>query len=389
MKKRIYLDYASSTPIDKKVLDAMMPYLKKEYGNPSSSHWFGQQARAAIEQAREKAGRFLGCSAMEIVFTSGATEANNFAILGALNVGGWTPHIIPHVITSQIEHESVRAVAQQLEKEGKAEITYLPVTKDGFVRPKDVENAIKEHTVLVSIQYVNSEIGSIQPIAEIGKILEHHQNILFHTDAVQAAYYLNCSVGELKVDLLTLSAHKIYGPKGVGLLYIKKDVDVKPQLVGGGQEFDMRAGTEHVAGIAGMGQALQELQSPKLPVTNINVRHMRDKLIKGVLRRVPDSKLTGSTEKRITNNAHFHFKGIEGKDLVIVLDQKGVAASTGSACSEKTQEASHVLLALGLSQKDALGALRVTVGKHTTLEEIEKAIKCIVTAVEQLRKTRV
>ena len=383
MKKRIYLDYAASTPVDKKVLDTMMPYLKKEYGNPSSSHWFGQRARVAIEEAREKAANFLGCSAMEVIFTGGATEANNLAIRGVIR------NTKPHIITSQIEHESMLSVAQQLEKEGKVEVTYLPVTKDGFVRPKDVENAIKEHTVLVSIQYVNSEIGSIQPIAEIGKILENHQNSLFHTDAVQAAHYLDCNVEELKVDLLTLSAHKIYGPKGVGLLYIKKGVQVKAQLVGGGQEFDMRAGTEHVAGIAGMGQALEELQSPKLPVTNIKMRHMRDKLIKGVLRRVPDSKLTGSTEKRITNNAHFRFKGVEGKDLVIVLDQKGVAVSTGSACSEKTQEASHVLLALGLNQKDALGALRVTVGKQTTLEEIEKAIQYIASAVDQLRKSRV
>jgi len=294
MKKRIYLDYAASTPVDKKVLDVMLPYLKKEYGNPSSSHWFGQQTRAAIEQAREKAAGFLGCSAMEVVFTGGATEANNLALQGALKKKK------AHIITSQIEHESVLVIAQQLEKEGKAEVTYLSVSKDGLVRAKDIENAIKENTVLVSIQYVNSEIGSIQPIAEIGKILEQHQSILFHVDAVQAAHYLDCNVEELQVDLLTLSGHKMYGPKGTGLLFIRKGVNVKPLFVGGGQEFDMRAGTENVAGIVGMGQALEELQSPKLPVANIKVRHMRDKLIKGVLRRVSDSKLTGSMEKRIT-----------------------------------------------------------------------------------------
>ena len=385
MKKKIYLDYASSTPIDKKVLDVMMPYLKKEYGNPSSSHWFGQQARVAIEQAREKAAEFLGCSAMEIVFTSGATEANNLALQGVVSEKQNRKQK-PHVITSKIEHESTLSVIQQLEKEGKAEVTYLPVTKDGFIKPGDVEKAIKEHTVLVSIQSVNSESGSIQPIAEIGKILENHQNILFHTDAVQAAHYLDCNVEELKVDLLTFSAHKIYGPKGVGLLYIKKGSNVKPQLVGGGQEFDMRAGTENVAGIAGMGQALEELQSPKLPVINIKVRHMRDRLIKGVLRRVPDSKLTGSTEKRIINNAHFRFKGIEGKDLVIVLDQKGIAVSTGSACSEGNVDTTHVLLAMGLTKEQAVSSLRFSFGRFSKESDVDLVLEKLPAIVERIRR---
>ena len=388
MRKRIYLDYASSTPVDKKVLKAMLPYIRNEYGNPSSMHSFGQKARAAIEEAREKAAHFLHCSALEIVFTGGATEANNLAIQGVIRKvpeGKGKPHIV----TSQIEHESVLAVCQQLEKEGAIQVSYVAPTKEGLVRQKDVQAALKQNTVLVSIMYANSEIGTVQPIAEIGNILREQKDILFHSDAVQAAHFLECNVEDLGVDLLTLSSHKIYGPKGVGILYVKEGSSLRPLVIGGGQEFDMRSGTENVAAIVGMGVALEELEDPRLPVTNIKIRQLRDKLIKEILRRVPDSKLTGSQSKRLQNNAHFRFKGIEGRDLVIALDQKGIAVSTGSACSEKTQEPSPVLLALGLSVKDAESSLRITVGKYTKPEEIERLILVLPKVVELLRKKSV
>jgi len=385
MRKRIYLDYASSTPVDKKVLKAMLPYVRNEYGNPSSMHSFGQKARAAIEEAREKAAHFLHCSALEIIFTGGATEANNLAIQGVIRKVSERKEK-PHIVTSQIEHESVLAVCQQLEKEGAVQVSYVAPTKEGLIRQRDVQAALKPNTVLVSIMYANSEIGTIQPIAEIGSILRERKDILFHSDAVQAAHFLECNVEDLGVDLLTLSAHKIYGPKGVGILYVREGSSLRPLIIGGGQEFDMRSGTENVAAIVGMGVALEELQDPKLPVTNIKIRQLRDKLIKEILRRVPDSKLTGSQNKRLQNNAHFRFKGIEGRDLVISLDQKGIAVSTGSACSEKTQEPSPVLLALGLSVKDAESSLRITVGKYTKPEEIDRLVQVLLKVVELFRK---
>jgi len=392
MRKRIYLDYAASTPVDKKVLKAMLPYIRNEYGNPSSMHSFGQRARAAIEEAREKAAHFLHCSALEIVFTGGATEANNLAIQGVIKnfqfsiFNFQTSKKKPHIVTSQIEHESVLGVCQQLEKEGTVQVSYVAPTKEGLVRQKDVEAALKPNTVLVSIMYANSEIGTVQPIAEIGKILKEQKDILFHSDAVQAAHFLECNVEDLGVDLLTLSSHKIYGPKGVGILYVREGSSLRPLVMGGGQEFDMRSGTENVAAIVGMGVALEELEDPRLPVTNIKIRQLRDKLIKEILRRVPDSKLTGSQNKRLQNNAHFRFKGIEGRDLVIALDQKGIAVSTGSACSEKTQEPSPVLLALGLSVKDAESSLRITVGKYTKPEEIDRLVLVLSKVVVLLRK---
>ncbi|MCH7604427.1 cysteine desulfurase [Patescibacteria group bacterium] len=387
MRKRIYLDYAASTPVDKKVLKAMLPYVRNEYGNPSSVHSFGQKARVAIEEAREKAAHFLHCSASEIIFTSGATEANNLAIQGVIK-RVQERRGKPHIVTSQIEHESVLAVCQQLEKEGVIQVSYLAVTREGLVRPKDVAAALKPNTVLVSVMYANSEIGTIQPIGEIGKILAERRDVLFHSDAVQAAHFLDCNVEALRVDLLTLSAHKIYGPKGVGILYVKEGTLLHPLIIGGGQEFDVRSGTENVAAIVGMGVAVEELGDPRLPVTNIKIRQLRDKLMKTILKKIPDSKLTGfpNKDKRLSNNTHVRFKGIEGRDVVIVLDQKGIAVSTGSACSERTQEPSHVLLALGLSARDAESSLRITVGKYTTPEEIDRLLYILPRVVEQLRK---
>ncbi|HCM36510.1 MAG: hypothetical protein A3J30_03650 [Candidatus Wildermuthbacteria bacterium RIFCSPLOWO2_02_FULL_47_9c] len=398
MRKAIYLDYAASTPVDKKVADAMMPYLRRHYGNPSSMHSFGQKTRAAIEKARAQAAGFLGCKATEIIFTSGATEANNFAIQGVIKAAiqngkspapGWSVSGgKPHIVTTAIEHESVLEPCRNLEKQGITEVTYVKPQKDGVVRAEDVAAAVKENTVLVSVMYANSEIGTVQPIAEIAKLLKPRK-VLFHTDAVQAANFLECNVQKLGVDLLTLSGHKIYGPKGVGALYIRSGAGVEPLIEGGGQEMGIRSGTENAAAIVGMGAAVESLEDPRLALTNIRIRQLRDKLIKAVLKKIPDSELTGSLEKRLPNNAHFRFRGVEGRDLVLLLDQKGIAVSTGSACSEKTQDPSHVLLALGLSEEDALSALRLTLGKHTKQEEVEKAVKILASAVAQLRKSKV
>jgi len=256
------------------------------------------------------------------------------------------------------------------------------------VRAEDVAAVVKENTVLVSVMYANSEIGTIQPIAEIAKLLKQRK-IFFHTDAVQAPNFLECDVQKLGVNLLTLSGHKIYGPKGIGVLYRRSGIDVTPLIEGGGQEMGMRSGTENVAAIVGMGAAVENLKDPRLAITNIRIRQLRDKLIKAVLKKILDSELTGSLEKRLPNNVHLRLKGVEGRDLVLLLDQRGIAVSTGSACSEKTQEPSHVLLALGLSNEDALSALRLTLGKYTKQEEIEKAVKDLVKTVAQLRKVNV
>jgi len=384
-KKFIYLDYAASTPVEQKVQKAMLPFFAREFGNPSSVHQLGQRARVAVEIAREQVAVFLGCFANEIVFTSGATEANNLAIQGVLaNIAKENPLQKPHVVTSAIEHESVLAPLQALEKEGTIGVTYIKVGKEGIVSPQDVEKAIQKNTVLVSIQYANSEVGTIQPVAEVRKILKRHQ-ILFHTDAVQAALYLDCNVEKLGVDMFTLSSHKIYGPKGVGVLYIRKGVLMHPLFFGGGQEQDIRSGTENVLGIVGMGEAVQEIQNPKSKIQNIRIRQLRDRLIKLIPQRISNTELTGSLEHRLPNNVHFLFQDVEGKDIVQLLDQKGIAASSGSACTQRSQEPSHVLLSMGYKEKEARSALRITLGKQNTKEEMEKTLKVLGRVVEQLR----
>lgn len=377
---KIYLDYAATTPLDPKVLRAMLPYLKKDFGNPSSIYNFGQQALGAINEARQIVADFLGCSAAEIVFTGSATEADNLAIFGVVKAVKISK---PHIITSQIEHHAVLEPCQGLAKEG-VEVTYLPVDKEGLVRVADVKKAIKQNTVLVSIMYANNEIGTIQPIAEISKVLKG--GILFHTDAVQAANYLECNVQKLGVDLLTLSGHKIYGPKGVGALFIKKGTKIAPLIYGGGHENGLRSGTENVAGIVGLAQAIKEIQDPKIKLQNIRIKHLRDKIIKNVLKIIPDAKLNGSDSQRLPNNINFSFEGAEGEAMVIALDQKGIAVSTGSACSSKTLEPSHVLLALGLSDISAHTSLRITLGRQTTEKEVEKLLKVLPQVIAKLRK---
>lgn len=396
MPKPIYLDYAATTPVDPKVLKAMLPYLKEEYGNPSSIYSLGQKARAAIEDARKKLADFLNCGSEEIIFCGSATEANNLAIFGFLKpfLSKGKRH---HIITSQIEHHAVLEPYKELEDQGVA-VTCLPVNKEGLVSVSDVQNAITPDTILISIMYANNEIGTIQPIAEIGKIIEGKgkeigKKIFFHTDAVQAANYLDCNVEKLGVDLLTLSAHKIYGPKGIGALYARKGVPIVPIIYGGGQENNLRSGTENVAGIVGFGEAISNInpdaqrgRGSGRSVGEIkNIERLRDKLIDTVLKNIPDSKLSGSKEKRLPNNANFSFRGAEGEAIVIALDQEGIAVSTGSACSSKSLEPSHVLTALGLSEEEAHTSLRISLGRFTTEAEINKFLKILPPLIEKLR----
>ena len=386
---KVYLDYAATTPVDPKVLKAMQPYFKKDFGNPSSIHSYGQKALEAVDEAREQVANFLGCSSQEIIFTGSATEANNLAIQGSLR---WNVKD-SHIITSKIEHHAVFESCDVLKKQG-AEVTYLPVDKQGLIKVSDVENAIRNNTVLISIMYANNETGTIQPIAEISQLVRRvmsgrrraSDRIYFHTDAVQAVNYLNCNVKKLGVDLLTLSGHKIYGPKGIGALYIKNGTFVNPLIYGGGQEHGLRSGTENVAGIVGLAAAIEQVQDPKIKIQSIRTRQLRDKLVKAILKLIPDSRLNGSEISRLPNNVNFSFAGAEGEAIVIALDQKGIAVSTGSACSSKTLEPSHVLLALGLSEEEAHCSLRVTLGRDTTEKEIVKFLKVLPPIIKKLRK---
>lgn len=380
-KEKIYLDYAATTPLDEKVLKAMLAYLKENFGNPSSPHSFGQKAKIAVEEARKKVADFLNCLPGEVYFTSGATEANNLAILGASRAAQ-KKGLKPHIITSKIEHHSVLEPCRQAEKQG-VEITYLPVDKEGLVRVADVEKAIKKNTILVSIGYANNEIGAIQPIGQIGHLIGQKMSYpLFHVDAVQAVNYLSCDVKKLGVDLLTLSGHKIYGPKGVGALYTKQGAPIEPLIYGGGQETGMRSGTENVAAIVGLGTAvvgvrLQQTKSGR-------VKKLRNKLIDGILERIPGSRLNGPRKNRLPNNVNVFLPGKEGEALVLALDQEGIAVSTGSACATKSLKPSHVLLALGLSKKEALSSLRISLGKYTTEEEINKTLKALTKIFRQV-----
>jgi len=395
--KRIYLDYAATTPLAPETLKEMLPYLKKDFGNSSSIHWFGQKAQEGLDKARERVSQFLNCSFSEVIFTGSATEANNLVIFGVVKDYQVKAHrkgkIKPHIITTKIEHHAVLEPCRELEKEG-VEITYLPVDKEGLIKISDLEKAIKENTLLVSIMYANNEIGTIQPIAEIGKLIKKlnlryklrapSYKIYFHTDAVQAVNYLDCDVKKLGVDLLTLSAHKIYGPKGVGALYIKSGTPINPLIYGGGHEGGLRSGTENVAGIVGLGAAIAQVSSFKFQVSRIS--KLRNKLIDGILKKISGTKLNGSREKRLANNVNISITGAEGESMVIALDQEGIAVSTGSACSSRSLEPSHVLLALGLSPKEAHGSLRLTLGRYTTEKEVDRVLEVLPKVVQMLRK---
>lgn len=384
MQKRLYFDYAATTPVSKKVIKAMLPFFDKSYGNPSSIHRSGQVAMAAIDEARVKLAAFLDCELEDIIFTSGATEANNIAILGLVKNRGKKIHII----TSEIEHESVLSPIRMLQEKGLVEATFISPSKEGILSVKDIEKAIKKNTALVSIGYANGEIGIIQPIAEIGKMLKD-KDIVFHTDAVQAVNFLDCSVEKLGVDMLTLSSHKIYGPKGVGVLYLKKSIRVNPLVFGGGQEMGLRSGTENVPAIVGFGTAIEEVQDPKIKIRKIPIRQMRDKLISGILNNIPGSYLLGSKIERIPGNVSVRFDGVLGRDVVMALDQKGIAVSSGSACSERSHEHSHVLSSLGFDKEESLGQVRITLGRQTKKEDIETLLKILTQVVEKVRKNKI
>jgi cysteine desulfurase len=398
MPKKIYLDYAATTPLDKNVFQKMLPYFSEKFGNAMSVHSFGQEALEAIDTARTQAAKFFDCSPSEIVFTSGATESNNLAIKGSLRSyysitrkAGTKAHII----TTKFEHHCVLDACKMAEKDGLAQISFISPDREGVISVKDIEKAIRLDTILVSVMYVNNEIGTVQPIAEIGKMLKKINmeraekklpRIYFHTDATQAINYFDCDVNNLGVDILSMSAHKIYGPKGVGVLYIRKGTAIKRIQDGGDQEFKLRAGTHNVPGIVGLGEAISLIKLPAMQKKIKEIKNLRDYTIKRVLKEIPKSYLNGSKEKRSPNNANFRFDDVEGEGLILSLDLDGIAGSTGSACSSGALEPSHVLLSLGLKHEQAHGSLRITLGKHTTKKEMDVFITKLKEIVKRLRK---
>ncbi|MCL0058334.1 cysteine desulfurase NifS [Dehalococcoidia bacterium] len=375
----VYLDCAATTPMRNEVLEAMSPYFNIRFGNPSSIHWFGQEARGAIEEAREKVAALVGGRGEEIVFTSGGTEADNFAIKGTAYAN---EHNGNHIITSSIEHHAVLESCRFLERRG-TRVTYLPVDKYGLVDPEDVGAAITEKTVLISIMHASNEVGTIQPIAEIGKIARE-RGIPLHTDAVQTAGHIPVNVDELGVDLLSMSAHKLYGPKGMGALYIRKGTRLVSFMHGGEQERRRRASTENVPGIVGFGRAAELAQS-ELGKESRRLISLRTQLIEGLLERIDRLTLNGHPTKRLPNNVNVSIEFVEGESILLNLDLEGIAASTGSACSSSSLEPSHVLLALGLPHELAHGSLRFTMGLYTTEEDIGRVLEVLPPVVARLR----
>ncbi len=373
----IYLDNAASTPVHKQVLQEMIPYLQEQYGNPSSIHKYGRDAHRAIHNARKQIANLINADPKEIFITSGGTESNNTALFGIAKLKKGN-----QVIISSIEHDAILEPCKILEKQG-FEIIKIPVNDVGQINPKDIEDSISSNTCLVSIMFANNEVGTIQPIEEISKIC-HQKNVLFHTDAVQAVGKVNLDVKKLGIDLLSISSHKINGPKGVGALFIKNGVDIEPFIYGGGQEHGMRSGTENVASIVGFGKACH-LAKENLDKNIAYMKNLQRNLITKILQEIPHVTLNGHKEQRITNNAHFTFLGVSGEDLIIKLDENGIAASTGSACSVHVQKESHVLKAMGFSHDQITGSLRLTVGILNTDSEIEKAVDILKKVVSELR----
>jgi len=377
--RRIYLDNAATTPVDPRVLKAMVPYFSEKFGNPSSLHAEGGEAKEAIEKARAIVAGALGSAADEVIFTAGGTEADNLAIKGAAWANKKKGN---HLVTSVFEHAAVLNTFKYLEKNGFM-VTYVPVDREGIVKLDALEKAVTKETTLVSIMHANNEIGTVQPLKEIAEIAKK-RGAAFHTDAVQSFGKIKTDVNELGADLLSVSAHKIYGPKGVGALFARKGIALEPLLHGGEQERGLRSGTENVAGIVGLGEAtalcLKEMKREAARETRL-----RDKLIKGVLE-TRDSWLNGHAAKRLPNNANFSFSYVEGESLILYLDMKGIAGSTGSACSSHKLEPSHVLSAIGLSPEEAHGSLRLTLGRWTTETDIDTALEAIPIEVEKLRK---
>jgi len=374
----IYLDNAASTPIHKDVLGEMLPFLSEQYGNPSSIHKLGRTANRAIQNARKQIANLINAQADEIFFTSGGTESNNITLYGFAYAKKGN-----HIITSSIEHEAILEPCKRLEKDGFL-VTYLPVSSDGLIDPADVKNAITKDTCLVSIMFANNEVGTIQPIKEISKICKEKQ-VPFHSDAVQAVGKMPIDVTYLELSAMSISSHKLNGPKGIGALYIKKGIKIEPLILGGGQENGIRSGTENVASIVGFGKACQ-LAKENLQKNIGHLKSLRDSLVSKITDEIPHVLFNGNKEKRIPNNAHFTFLGVSGEDLIIKLDENGIAASTGSACSVKIQKASHVLKAMGFSHEQITGSLRLTVGLSNTFEEIATTVEILKKVVKELRE---
>ena len=394
-KKLIYLDHSATTPVDKAVLKAMLPYFSQTYGNPSSLHSFGQTASAAVDHSRKNISGFLNCEPSEIIFTSGATEADNLAIFGVVNVllkNSQDKKL--HVITSAIEHPAVLEPFHKLEAMG-VEVSYLPVQKNGVVNLETFKKAVKNNTVFVSIMYVNSEVGSIQPIREIGKVIEkinwrrvkqnNKNKIYFHTDAVQALNFLNCDVKSLRVDLLSLSGHKIYGPKGVGALFVKKGTPINGLQLGGHHEKNLRSGTLNVPGIVGLGAAIKLLAKNQIK-DNKKIAKLRDKFVALIKRKVPKIIINTDLKNATPSHANISFVGAEGESILIALDLEGLAVSTGSACASASLKASPVLKAIGIKDEIAHSTIRFTFGKNNTVDEIGRVLKILPPIIKKLRR---
>lgn len=373
----IYLDNAASTQIHEDVLEAMLPYLKEQYGNPSSIHRYGRLANKAIEKARKQIAMLINADSSEILLTSGGTESNNTALYG---IAEKKPH--SQIITSSIEHDAILEPCKKLAKDG-FDVIYLPVDNRGVVDLSVLKNSLSDNTCLVSIMFGNNEIGTIEPIAQIAQLC-NEQNIPFHTDAVQAVGKIPIDVKKLGIDLLSISSHKINGPKGIGALYIRKGIDINPIILGGGQEHGLRSGTENVANIVGFGKAC-ELARLNLSDNIFHMKKLRDDLVAKILREIPGVILNGHAENRLPNNAHFTFLGVAGEDLIIKLDEYGIAASTGSACSVHTQKASHVLQAMGFSHEQITGSLRLTLGLFNNPQQIDETVNILKKVTAELR----
>ena len=382
----IYFDHAATTPLEPKVFEAMKPYFFDNYGNPASLYTLAQQSREAVDVARDKVASVLNCKTSEIVFTSGGTESDNAAVKGTAvalkNVGN-------HILTTSVEHHAVLHSCQQLEQMG-FNVTYLPVDEFGKVSVTDVENAITSKTILVSIIMANNEIGTIQQISDISNVIKqkasfYNTTIPFHIDAVQAAGYLDLDVEKLGVDLLSLSAHKFYGPKGVGALFIRRGIPFEPQQAGGGQERERRSGTLNVPGIVGLGYAL-ELAENRRDTSVSHCLNLRDKLIKELVANIPATKLNGHPVDRLANNVNVSFGGVDGEPILLGMDFAGILVSSGSACSSSSLEPSHVLLSIGLNAQEARGSLRFTLGLNNTDQEVEKTLKILTNLIKKLRE---
>ncbi|MFC1598780.1 cysteine desulfurase family protein [Patescibacteria group bacterium] len=398
---KIYLDHSATTPLDPKVREKIHPYMVEFFGNASSNHSFGQEAMKAVDWAREELSKLFGCKFKEVIFTSGATEANNIVIQGIVKAFKENQDKKYHIITSKIEHPAILEPCQELAKQGLIDVTYIGVDKNGLVSVEEIKKAIKENTILVSVMYVNNEIGTIQPIREIGKMIEKvnkqrtkdkdkpnaFDKIYFHTDAVQAANYCKMNAPYLHTDLITISGHKIYGPKGVGALYVREKTPLKSINWGGHQEYNMRPGTYNVAGIVGLGAAVELItdydENDKI---NQQIKKLRDKLIKGLEDKISDIQVNGDMTNRVPANANISFKNAEGESMLLMLDLEGIAISTGSACASGSLEPSHVLRSMGIPAETCHAAIRFTLGKGTTAKEIDHVIKVLPAIVERLRK---